>query len=67
MTRSNTVRSAAAAAIVTLASVAQAAGDSGTGSMGEMNVTGAQLGMIVAGLAGMGVVLWLLIKFLSRS
>jgi hypothetical protein len=35
--------------------------------MGEMNVTGAQLGMIIGGLAGMGVVLWLLIKFLSRS
>jgi hypothetical protein len=60
------LQTAAALAFVTAANVAQASGDSGTSSVGDMNVTGAQLGMIIGGVAVMGVVIYFLIKFVSR-
>ena len=67
MTTSNIARSAMTAALVGVARVAQASGDSGTGAMGEMDVSGTQLAMIVGGLVAMGVVMWLVIKVLGRS
>jgi hypothetical protein len=66
MKKLQAVRTAAATALVAGARVAQAAGDSGTSSVGDMNVSGAQLGMIIGGVAVMGVVIWLLIKFVSK-
>jgi hypothetical protein len=60
------LQTAAALALVTAANVAQASGDSGTSSVGDMNVSGAQLGMIIGGVAVMGVVIYFLIKFVSR-
>jgi hypothetical protein len=60
------IRSGAAAALVAAAQVARAAGDSGTSSVGEMQVTGAQLAMMVGGLAGLAVVVWLMAKVLFR-
>jgi hypothetical protein len=66
MTKYNTARSAAAAAVATLATVAYASGDSGTGSVGEMQVTGSMLAMIVGGVAAMGVVIYFLVKLLNR-
>jgi hypothetical protein len=59
-------RLATALAASLAATAARAAGDSGTSSMGDMNITGAQLGMMVGGLVGLGVVFWLLAKVLSR-
>jgi hypothetical protein len=53
-------------ATATLATVALASGDSGTGSVGEMQVTGGMIGMIVGGLVVMGVVIYVLVKFLSK-
>jgi hypothetical protein len=60
------MRSGAAAVLAGVAQVAQAAGDSGTSAVGEMQVSGAQLGMMVGALAGLGVVVWLLAKLLFR-
>jgi hypothetical protein len=59
-------KAAAAAVLAALAQVAQAAGDSGTSSVGEMSITGAQLGMMVGALVGLGIVVWALTKVLSR-
>lgn len=66
MMMSNTVRSAAAVASVTMATVALASGDSGTGSVGEMPVTGGMIGMILGGVVAMGIVIWVLVKFLNK-
>jgi hypothetical protein len=60
------VRAATAAAILSAASAAQAAGDSGTSSVGEMQVTGTHFLIMVGGLAGLGVVVWLLAKVVNR-
>jgi hypothetical protein len=55
-------------ALVTLtgATVAQAAGDSGTSSVGEMQVSGGQFMMLLGGLVGLGVVVWLVVKAMNR-
>jgi hypothetical protein len=51
-------------ALAVLAATARAfaSGDSGTGGVGEMTITGAQFGMMVGALAGLGVVVWLVAK-----
>jgi hypothetical protein len=46
--------------------VAQAAGDSGTSSVNEMNVSGAQFGMMIGGLVVMGLVIWGVVKVVNR-
>jgi hypothetical protein len=46
--------------------VAQASGDSGTSSVSEMNVSGAQFGMMVGGLVVMGLVIWGVIKVVNK-
>ena len=66
MKKLQAVRTATAVALVAGARVALASGDSGTSSVGDMNVGGAQLGMIIGGVAAMGVVIWVLLKFLNR-
>jgi hypothetical protein len=60
------VRAALAAALAATSSVALAAGDSGTSSVGEMQVSGGQFFMMVGGLLGLGVVIWLVIKVANR-
>lgn len=56
----------AAAMTVPLARLAVAAGDSGTGSMGEMTVGPGMILMFLGALVVLGLVLWLLTKFLSK-
>lgn len=63
---SSMARHIAATAGLSLASMAAAAGDSGTESMGEMTVTGAQFMMMLGGFVGLGVVVWLVVKAMNR-
>jgi hypothetical protein len=60
------LQAAVAAATLSAATAALAAGDSGTSSAGEMQLTGAQFGMLVGGLVALGVVVWLVAKVVSR-
>jgi hypothetical protein len=60
------VRRIAAGGALSLASVARAGGDSGTEAMGEMTVTGSQFLMMLGGLVGLGVVVWLVVKAMNR-
>jgi hypothetical protein len=59
-------RRIAAGAAVSLSTVARAGGDSGTESMGDMTVTGAQFMMMLGGLVGLGVVVWFVVKAMNR-
>jgi hypothetical protein len=60
------VRSLAAGAALSLATVARAGGDSGTESMGDMTVTGGQFMMMLGGFVGLGVVVWFVVKAMNR-
>jgi hypothetical protein len=51
-----------AAALLASASNALASGDSGTGAVGEMTISGGQFAMMVGALVGLGVVVWLVAK-----
>ncbi len=66
MTKSTLARSAASVAAVALAMAAQASESSGTEAVSEMPVTGSMIGMIVGGLAVMGIVIFVLVKFLNK-
>ena len=66
MTMSKTVRSAVATAAATLATTALASEATGTEAVGQMQVTGSMLAMIVGGVAAMGVVIWVLVKVLNK-
>jgi hypothetical protein len=55
-----------AAAVLASASNALASGDSGTGAVGEMTISGAQFGMMVGALVGLGLVVWVVAKFASK-
>lgn len=55
-----------AAVTLSAATAALAAGDSGTSSAGEMELSGAQFGMLVGGLVVLGVVVWLVAKVVSK-
>ena len=55
-----------AAALLVAASNALAAGDSGTSSVNEMNLTGGQFMMLIGALVGLGVVIWLVAKVASK-
>ncbi|GAO02731.1 hypothetical protein [Anaeromyxobacter sp. PSR-1] len=59
-------RSLVALAAAPAASAARASGDSGTASMGEMHMSGAQFGMMAGGLAVLGLVIWGVAKVTSR-
>jgi hypothetical protein len=59
-------RAALAAAVLTAASAARAGGDSGTSSMGEMQISGTTFLLMLGGLAAVGVVVWLLARVVSR-
>lgn len=64
--RKYTARTALAAVALAVSEAARAAGDSGTGSMGQMEVSGTELGMLIGGLVGLGVVIWLVTKFVIK-
>jgi hypothetical protein len=66
MTTSRVARSAAATALAITATLARAGGDSGTGSMGEMQLSGGHFLMILGGMAGLGVVVWAVAKFAGK-
>ncbi len=66
MTKSNTVRSAVSIAAATLATTALASEATGTEAVGQMPVTGGMIAMIVGGLAVMGIVIYVLVQFLSK-
>jgi hypothetical protein len=59
-------RVSSGAALTLAATAARAAGDSGTESMGDMTVTGAQFMMMVGGLVGLGLVVWIVVKVMNR-
>ena len=61
-----TARTALAAVALVAADAARAAGDSGTGSVGQMEVSGSEFAMLVGGLVGLGVVIWLVVKFVIK-
>lgn len=56
----------AASAAALTASLALAGGDSGTQSMGEMNLTGAQFGMMIGAVVVLGIVIWLVVKMMNK-
>jgi hypothetical protein len=60
------LQAAVAAVTLSAASTVLAAGDSGTSSVGEMQLSGAQFGMLVGGLVGLGVVIWIVVKVASK-
>ena len=66
MTTPRVARSAAATALVLTATLARASGDSGTGARGEMQLSGGPFLMILGGMAGLGVVVWLVAKFAGK-
>jgi hypothetical protein len=53
--------------VLTLAEAARAAGEAtGTDAVGEAPVTGTMFFMLIGGIAGLGVVIWLVTKFLAK-
>ena len=52
------------AAVLSAPALALAAGgDTGTGAVADMNISGKQLGMMVGALVVLGLVIWLVAKF----
>jgi hypothetical protein len=67
MNSSSKLRAAAAAAGLTIAQLARAGGDAtGTEAVGQMQVSGSTFALMVGGLVGLGVVVWLVTKFVSK-
>jgi hypothetical protein len=56
-----------AAAFLAFPGLALAAGDTGTGDVAQMQVSGKQFGMMVGALVALGVVIWLVAKFTTGS
>jgi hypothetical protein len=63
---STSVHTAMTIALATPALVLAAGGDSGTGAVGEMEVSGSQLLMIFGGVIAVGVAIWLVIKLMNK-
>jgi len=59
------VRRVAVGAALFLPSLSRAGGDSGTESMGDMTVTGAQFLMMAGGLVGLGAVVWVVVEVMN--
>ncbi len=67
MNSSSKLRTAAAAAGVAIAQLARAGGDAtGTEAVGQMQVSGGTFALMVGGVVGLGVVVWLVTKFVSK-
>lgn len=43
--------------------LALASGDTGTGAVGEMQLSGSQLAMVFGALVGLGLVIWIVARF----
>jgi hypothetical protein len=56
----------ASLAYAAMIGAAQAAGDSGTSSVNDMNISGTQFGMMVGGLVAMGLVIWGVVKVVNK-
>jgi len=61
-----TIRTLVATLGTAAASTALAAGDSGTSSMGEMQLNGGHFLMILGGMAALGGVVWVVAKFAGK-
>jgi hypothetical protein len=59
--------SVAAALWASMVSAALASGDTGTGAVAEMDVGIGTLLALIAGVAGMGVVIWILTKTIGKG
>jgi hypothetical protein len=59
-------RTTAAAVALAAAGTALASGDSGTGAVAEMEVSPMVFLYLLGGLAGMGIVIWLMLKVMNR-
>jgi hypothetical protein len=55
-----------AAALLATASNALASGDTGTGGVGEMSISGGELAMMVGALVGLGLVVWVVAKVATK-
>jgi hypothetical protein len=64
--KKHAVRAALAAATLAASGSALAAGDSGTGSMGEMQLSGTHFLMMLGALVLLGVVIYFLAKLTSK-
>jgi hypothetical protein len=60
------LQAAVASLAVSAAGTALASGDTGTAGVGEMTLSGAQFGMLVGGLVGLGVVVWVVVKIAAK-
>ena len=65
MIKSTMTRFAAWLSLV-VSNFALAAGDSGTATVAEMEVSASQFGMLLGGAITLGVVIWLVIRTLNR-
>jgi Zn-dependent protease with chaperone function len=61
------VRSTVAAAVLSVANVALASGDSGTGSVTEMEVGAGTFFALLGAVVGMMVLVWLVLKLFNRK
>ncbi|MDQ8024075.1 MAG: hypothetical protein REI94_19710 [Moraxellaceae bacterium] len=63
----NALRTTTAFSLGTLGSLALAAGgDTGTGGVAEMEMSGGQFMLLLGGAVAVGVVLWLVIKLINK-
>jgi len=60
-------RSTLAAAVLAAADVARASGDSGTGSVTEMEVGPGTFFALLGAIVGMILLVWVVLKFLNRK
>ncbi len=61
------LRTAVSAAALSFAPLALASGEAtGTEAVGQMQISGATFALMIAALVGLGVVVWLVTKFVSR-
>jgi hypothetical protein len=66
VTMARTARAVAALTGTAFATLARASGDTGTGAVSEMQITGGQFGMMVGGLVVLGLAIWVVAKFTSK-
>jgi hypothetical protein len=66
MKKVDAMRPLAAAMTALVATAAHAAGDSGTGSMGEMQLSGTHFLMIIGAMVVLGLVIYVVAKFAGR-
>ncbi|MEC5398320.1 hypothetical protein [Uliginosibacterium sp. H1] len=62
-----TFRTATAVSLATVGSLALAAGgDTGTGGVADMEMSGGQFMLLIGGAVAIGIVLWLVVKLMNR-